>query len=79
MFGIAVTVAGGMVFMMSGGAAHTTAAESPRWQVTTEWHQFLRKSVRGTWFDIRSFGLSLKELTLELWPTAIQIKRVRQP
>ena len=99
---IAVRVAGGMVFMMSGGAPHTTAAESPRWQLTAEWHRLLRKSVRGTWFlevygveirsakfhersgysgyvDIRSFGLSLKELTQELWPVEIRIKRVWQP
>ena len=112
--GIAARVPGGMVFTMSGSAAHTTAAESPRWQLTTEWHSpppfvaakdeglLLRKSVRGTWFlevdgveirsakfhersgysgyvDIRSFGLSLKELTQELWPAEIRIKRVRQP
>jgi hypothetical protein len=97
--GIAVWVAGRMVFMMSGGAAHTTAAESPRWQVPAEWHRLSRKSVRGTWLfevygveirsakfherrgyvDFRSFGLSLKELTLERWPAEIRIKRVRQP
>ena len=46
--GIAVRVAGGTVFVMS-GAADTTAAESPRWQLTAEWHQLLRESVRGTW------------------------------
>jgi hypothetical protein len=57
--GIAVRVAGGMVFMMSGGAAHTTAAESPRWQVTAEWHRLLRKSVRGTWlFEV--YGVEIR-------------------
>ena len=97
--GIAVRVARGMVFKISGGAAHTTAAESPRWQVTAEWHRLLRQAVRGTWLfevhgvevrsakfherwgyvDIRSFGLSLQELTLELSPAETRIKRVRKP
>jgi hypothetical protein len=46
--GIAVTVAGGIVFMMSGGVAPATAAESPRWQTPAHWHRVLRKAVPGT-------------------------------
>ncbi len=47
-FGIALTIGGGLVFMISGGAAHAAAAESPRWQAPAEWHRLLRKTVRGT-------------------------------
>jgi hypothetical protein len=46
--GIAVTVAGGIVFMTTSGAAQCKAADSPRWQTPAHWHRALRKAVPGT-------------------------------
>jgi hypothetical protein len=67
--GIALTVAGWRP-LMSGVAAHTMAAESPRWQATAEWHRLLRKTVRGTWlFD--DYGVEFRSAKFH--------KRVRQP
>jgi hypothetical protein len=57
----------GIVPMMSGGAAHATAAESPRWQATAEWHQLLRKPVRGTCF-FEDYGVECRSAKVhERW------------
>ena len=45
--GIAVTVAGGLVFMTSSSQTYARAAESPRWQTPAQWHRVLRKAVPG--------------------------------
>jgi len=45
---VLATVAGGIVFMTSSGAAQAKSAAFPRWQTPALWHRALRKAMPGT-------------------------------